>query len=139
MEFSIVDSWLTKSTLGEGSNWHIHNNAIISGLLYFSTFEKSGTKFLYNDPWCEISSSLIDIPKNYKETTIYPEKGKLLLWRSDIAHSTEPHTDIKNTRYTLAFNAFIDKHISTLDTSRIQMKVVSVKDQYEEYIKNKND
>lgn len=139
MNFEIVDSWLTKSSLGEGSSWHIHNNSIISGLLYFSTFKKSGTKFLYNDSWCEISGSPIVLPKNYKETTIYPEKGKLILWRSDIIHSVEPHSDLKNTRYTLAFNAFVDGSVSTLDTSRIKLKVLSVKDQYEEYMKSKND
>jgi hypothetical protein len=138
MKFTVVDSWLTKSTLGEASGWHIHTNSIISGLLYFSTFKKSGTKFLYNDLWCEITGSPIALPKNDKEITINPEKGKLLLWRSDIKHSIEPHTDMKNTRYTLAFNAFVDGAVGTLDTARLQLKVLSVKDQYEEYMKKKN-
>jgi Putative 2OG-Fe(II) oxygenase len=137
MNFTIVDSWLTKSNFGEIINPHMHTNSIISGLLYFSTFKKSGTKFLYNDPWCQISGCPINLPKNYKEVTVYPEKGKLLLWQSDIIHTIEPHTDLKNTRYTLAFNVFVDGIVSDQFTAKIQLKVLSVKDQYEEYMKNK--
>jgi len=136
VKLSIVDSWLTKNQFGEHPNAHDHKHSVVSGLLYFSTFKKSKTTFVCEDPWHKHVPMML-FPT--KEFTVTPEKGKLILWRSDIVHSIQPHTDMKNTRYTLAFNTFFDGVISDRTTAKLQLKVKSVKDQYEEYIKNKND
>lgn len=134
LKLSIVDSWLTKNQLGDRPNNHAHNYSVISGLLYFSTFKNSKTIFKYKDPWF---NHLPMVDPIRKEVPIASEKGKLILWRSDIVHTVEPHSDMKNTRYTLAFNTFFDDVISDYDTARLQVKVISVKDQYEKFMKNK--
>ena len=133
-KLSIVDSWLTKNQFGNLSNFHLHNYSVISGLFYFSTFTKSKTIFVHEDPW-HSHIPYMDFPNTLIK--IAPEKGKLILWRSDIKHSIETHTDLKNTRYTLAFNTFFDDVISNYPTAKLKVKVNSVKDQYEEYMKKK--
>ena len=137
-KLTVVDAWLTKNIFGQRPVLHSHVNSVISGLLYFSTFNKSGTVFTYLDPWHDHISLLYtsDIPT--KSITVNPEKGKLILWRSDIEHTIEPHTDMKKTRYTLAFNAFFDGIINSDTTRKLEIKVSSVKDQYEEFLKKKN-
>lgn len=136
-KLSIVDSWLTKTNFGDRSAAHSHSNSVITGLLYFSTFKKSGTVFTYNDPWRD-HLSFLHFENSTKDIVVYPEKGKLLLWRSDILHSIQPHSDIKNTRYTLAFNTFVDGSVGTIGTNKIEIKAITVKDQYEAFM-NKNN
>jgi hypothetical protein len=134
LKLSIVDSWLTKNQFGDRPVFHSHKYSIVSGLLYFSTFKNSKTLFKSTDPW---RNHLPIMPSNENEFSVTPEKGKLIIWRSDILHTIQPHSDIKNTRYTLAFNTFFDDAVSTNDTAQLKLKVLSVKDQYEEYIKKK--
>jgi hypothetical protein len=142
-KLSIVDSWLTRNQFRERPGVHLHYNSVISGLLYFSDFKKSKTVFIQPDLWSSQFLGLKPILKGIvpiqKEITIAPEKGKLILWRSDISHTIQPHTDIKNKRYTLAFNTYFDGVICDYPTAKLKLKIFSVKDQYEEYIKNKND
>ena len=103
-------------------------------MLYFSTFKNSKTLFKSTDPW---RNHLPIMQSNENEFSVTPEKGKLIIWRSDIMHTIQPHSDMKNIRYTLAFNTFFDGVVSTEDTAQLKLKVLSVKDQYEEYIKKK--
>jgi len=131
-KLAIVDSWLTKNEFGQTTEHHHHTSSVISGLLYLTTFKNSGTIFTYPDPWTEHLPNLI-MP-NYKKIKIYPEKGKLILWRSDIKHAVQPHTDLKTVRHTLAFNTFFDGVLNNNDTGRLSLKVESVKDKYESYI-----
>jgi len=137
IKLSIVDSWLTKSQVSQTLQYHRHIPSVISGVLYLSSFAKSRTFFRYTDPWTEHLSNLF-VPE-IKTIRLYPEKGKLILWRSDISHAVEPHSDIKSVRQTLAFNTFIDGNINTMNTARLSLKVDSVKDKYEAYMNKKNN
>lgn len=137
IKLSIVDSWLTKTEFGKRAEYHHHISSVVSGLLYLDTFKNSGTLFTYKDPWQEHLSNLIMLePKTIK---ILPEKGKLILWRSDIGHAVQPHSDIKSIRHSLAFNTFFDKHITNRNTGQLSLTVDSVKDKYEAYMNKKNN
>ena len=133
----IVDSWVTKSEFGKNATAHYHVASVVSGLLYLSTFKNSGTIFKYADPWHDHIYNLIE-PSD-KTIKITPEKGKLILWRSDIIHSAQVHSDIKSIRNSLAFNTFFDGTLSNLPTGKLSLKVESVKDKYETYINKKNN
>jgi len=136
-KLAIVDSWLTKNEFGQTTEHHHHISSVISGLLYLTAFKNSGTIFTYPDPWTAHLPNLI-MP-NYKKIKIYPEKGKLILWRSDIKHAVQPHTDLKTVRHTLAFNTFFDGVLNNNVTGRLSLKVESVKDKYEAYMNKKNN
>jgi hypothetical protein len=136
VKLSIVDAWLAKAEFSQYAYPHSHINSVVSGLLYFSDFKQSCTTFTYKDPWQHHFSFLEQIEKTIK---IYPKKGKLILWRSDIKHSVQPHTDLKNTRYTMAFNTFFEGSIGDSDTGMLSLKVDSVKDKYEAYMNKKNN
>lgn len=138
VKLSIIDAWLTKSTFGELTQPHFHSNSVVSGLLYFSDFNQSSTIFSYKkDPWLEHLPNMILHPENTIKIT--PQKGKLVIWRSDIMHSVQPHTDLKNTRYTMAFNTFFDGQVSASHTGMMSLKVDSVKDRYDTYMNTKNN
>ena len=137
-KLTITDSWVNSSAFGGTLDPHIHMNSVISGLLYFSDFKKSSTVFSYEDQWRQ---HLPNINKTYNKNTtkIIPQKGKLVVWRSDIMHHMEPHTDIKNTRYTMTFNTFFDNEISNKISQFLSIKVNSAKDRYEAYMNKNNE
>jgi hypothetical protein len=120
-KLSICDSWLTRTKFGNSTSKHHHRLSIISGLLYLTTHNRSETNFFFLDSWSE-PYQMFQLTEP-KKISIKPEKGKLLLWRSDIDHSVEPHTDIKNIRYTLAFNTFFDGVLSDFPTTKLNLTV----------------
>jgi len=103
-KFEITTSWFTKSTKGQSSNYHNHNNCILSGILYLQTNENSG-----NISFEDFSNKRYLIqPKefnllNSQEWKIKPEDGLLLMFPSEVYHKIQKNeSDI--TRYSLAFN-----------------------------------
>jgi hypothetical protein len=135
---TIADSWLTKSEFGQGIGYHPHASSVVSGLLYLSTFSNSGTIFKYDDPWSDHLPNLLPPGVKSRTLTINSEKGKLILWRSDIDHMAEPHLH-EPIRHTLAFNTFFDGPLNHNQSFRLNLKVESVKEKYEAYINKKNN
>jgi hypothetical protein len=120
-KLSVSDSWLTQTKFSDTVSKHNHKFSIVSGLLYLTTHTRSETNFFFQDSWME-PYQMFNLT-GPKQISIKPEKGKLLLFRSDIYHSVEPHTDIKNTRYSLAFNAFFSGTLSDHSTMKLNLTV----------------
>lgn len=144
LKLKIIDSWLTKTGVGQTSLMHKHSASIISGLFYFHDCE-TPTIFKVENPWlAHLSNSTgysilgteVTTPHKINTIPVYPKKGKLLIWRSDIDHNTDVHRGFTN-RYTLAFNTFCDGVISSSDTGRLKLKAISVEEQHKEFNKTK--
>jgi len=103
-KFEITTSWFTKSTKGQSSTCHNHNNCMLSGVLYLQTNENSG-----NISFEDLSNKRYLIrTKEYNMLNsiawrIKPVDGLLLIFPSEVYHKIEENeSDI--TRYSLSFN-----------------------------------
>ena len=139
VKLTICDAWLTTSNLGQHANLHTHSASIYSGLFYLSTHNTAETFFEYQD--VTIRNLLGNIGSHFKVKTFVSksEKNKLIIFPSDMLHGVKINKDVRQTRYTLAFNTFYDGIISSMKTGILDIKVNSVKDRYEAYINKKNN
>lgn len=124
-QVGICDSWVTRTKFGQIGNWHNHYNSMFSGIVYLTDHDNSHTEFqimdsLYNKitPW--ISPEIV---KNNSYTIKYkPQRGKILIWPSDVSHRISISKD-KKPRYTLAFNSWMTGSISNQMTGRLKVKI----------------
>lgn len=147
-KLTINEAWLNKLKFGQNSKTpHYHSKSVYSGLLYLTTHHgTSFTNFFPQNDAAKImnnylnfgnSSHLIDANKAKDIFLSEPLAGKLLIFPSTLMHNISTHTDIKNIRYTLAFNTFCDGLLGDIGdntTANLSIKVKSVKDSYEEFI-----
>ena len=123
------DSWVTKTVYKQRSTVHFHKWSVLSGVLYFTDHKSSTLRFEYDDHnRARFGRLFFDCKQGYIEYT--PIKGKFIIFPSDILHSIQTHTELKNTRYSLAINTFFNGKISDEVTSVLQSNVVTVKDRY---------
>lgn len=122
-KLKIVDMWVKKSTFGEISNLHWHTLSMFSGLLYLNSCPRSETVFYYPDKFFDNWKFFLDdiVKINEIEKKIIPEKGKCIIWPSDLRHRALPHSQ-KYTRYAIGFNAFIEGSISK-PTKRLEISL----------------
>jgi hypothetical protein len=125
----ISDSWVTKTEYKQRSIMHHHTWSVFSGVLYFDNHTSSKLKFEYNDHTIERFGKLFE-NNNHRHLEVVPEKGKFLIFPSDIYHSIQTHTELKNTRYSLAINTFFNGETSNEVTGVLQNNVVTVKDRF---------
>jgi hypothetical protein len=125
VNLKICDMWLTKSKFGQKSKTHLHSCSFFSGLLYFQNC-KSSTEFVipntFYNKYRELFTGVISEDIKEKTISITPEKGKLIIWPSYIPHKISLHKQ-EFTRYTLAFNTFIDGSISNMSTMKLSLSV----------------
>jgi hypothetical protein len=143
-KLTINEVWLNKMKFGQHSNMlHYHRTSIYSGLLYLTTHPASFTNFFPQNDATKImdnffnfgnTSYVIDAKKTKDIFLSEPTAGKLLIFPSNLMHNISTHADIKNIRYTLAFNTFCEGLISGIPTSKLSIKVKSVKESYEEFM-----
>lgn len=122
----ICDIWLTKTDLLQVSRLHDHCGSIFSGLVYLHDNDVE-TIFTVPDYFIEKNYSMLGIvAKSNFETylKIKPEIGKLIIWPSYIKHKVSTNKT-KQSRYTLAFNAYPNGVLSSYNTQRLE---ISVKD-----------
>lgn len=100
----VTECWLTRSKKFEKHHRHTHPNSIISGILYLDN-STNGTDFYITNPWAFTESVVAITTTSKKKVTIPAEKGKLILFPSNIEHETK--TNMNETRHTLAFNTFL--------------------------------
>tara|TARA_R100001244_G_C5121276_1_gene123566 strand:+ start:52 stop:681 length:630 start_codon:yes stop_codon:yes gene_type:complete len=103
-EFEITTSWATKIVKGQGSDYHNHNNCMISGILYLQTDETSGDISFrdYDTKRYQIHTKESNI-FNSTKYRFTPSDRMLLLFPSEVQHKVEENnSDI--IRYSLAFN-----------------------------------
>jgi hypothetical protein len=127
----ICDSWATKTNFKQNTTNHAHPHSVLSGLLYFTDHKDSSTLVEYNNhnqqKFVPLFFKGINVQGNLK---FVPKKGKFIIFPSDLYHSVQVHTEIKNTRYTLAINTFFNGVISKNPSSVLEFNVVTVKDRY---------
>lgn len=122
-KLKIVDMWVVKSNFGEIANLHTHSLSMFSGLLYLNSCPRSETVFYYPDKFFNNWKFFLhDNVKNIEiEKKICPEKGKCIIWPSDLSHRALPHSQ-KYTRYAIAFNTFIEG-ASNNPTKRLEISL----------------
>jgi hypothetical protein len=136
----ICDSWATKSVFQEYTRSHIHSYSMLSGLLYFTDHKDSNTVFEYQDRNQQRFGLLFDTNNMHQgDLKFAPQKGKFIIFPSDIYHSARPHSELKNTRYTLGINTFFNGRVCNETTSMLELNVVTVKDRYLSWKSQQND
>lgn len=119
IKLEITDCWLTKTQKFEKHHRHTHPNSIVSGIFYLDSCEY-GTNFYIPNIWAH-TTPLLTISKNLTvKETVKPEKGKLILFPSNIEHDTV-FNNSTITRYTIAFNTFATGFMGT-ETTRLKIK-----------------
>jgi hypothetical protein len=127
----ICDAWVTKSKFKQYAKRHNHAFSMLSGILYFTDHKDSNTMFEYYDHNRRQFGSLFDKKNTLQGHLNYiPKKGKFIIFPSDMYHHVQTHSELKNTRYTLAINTFFNGLVSNETTSMLELNVVTVKDRY---------
>ena len=103
-EFEIVTSWFTRCKEGQSSDFHNHNNCLLSGVLYLQTDENSSNiKFQnFDNRRYQMIIEEYNI-FNSVEFRLKPKDGLLIFFPSEMWHKIEENKS-HNTRYSLAFN-----------------------------------
>lgn len=103
-KMEITCSWANCSARGEKHHRHSHNMAVISGIYYLTEGQGGNTVFVaYHNLWKQNVFWVPEQDLSFFEEM--PEKGKLILFPSNLRHQVAPHED-EQPRYTIAFNAF---------------------------------
>jgi len=102
--FKMTTSWIAKSSPGQTSHWHNHNNCFYSGVFYVDTHENCGDiKFtsMDNRRYSLIVSEYNEM--NSVEFYVKPDNLRLLLFPAETYHQVAKNESIKD-RYSIAFN-----------------------------------
>lgn len=109
--FYITKSWVNEFSKGSGSNLHIHENSLFSGVIYLDVPEDGeGELEFEREERYQVTPSTIQFDYNWnalncKSFSIPAENKKIILFPSTLRHRiTEITSDTK--RYSLAFNIF---------------------------------
>lgn len=126
----ISECWGTKTTRFQKHHVHTHSNSIISGIVYLTDHPDATTEFYTKNEWCW-TEDLLKIGKSnklMKVASVKPAVGKVILFPSNILHSTRPNLSDKE-RYTLSFNTFISgrigKHTTNLDINTTSVSSIN--------------
>ena len=107
IKLQITECWATKTVKFSNHKSHTHPNSIISGIFYLTDHKNSKTIFFEENPWNWCNSVFSNLTKQVElKTEIVPVVGKLILFPSNIKHSTSIHY-YDTPRYTLSFNTFL--------------------------------
>jgi len=100
-------SWFNKTTVGQGQDWHQHQDAYISGTYYYQTTGNDGDFSLMNPtPW--MSQEMFPFGNSAeKYKSIKPVVGKLILFPGWLQHKVETNKT-NNTRISISFNLHRD-------------------------------
>ena len=119
INFHITNSWLNRNDKGDKLDLHLHDNSLLSGVLYLEA-SNSGSNIVFVK---EISSNIpfpttlnLDIEShnlcNSREWSLTVLDNDLILFPSGLQHYVGPNlTDAP--RYCLAFNVFISGQFGT--------------------------
>lgn len=113
IEFYLTNSWVVKNNPGAGGNDHLHNNSIISGVLYMDVPDNSGNlifnRYGFVSPIFPTSVDL-DFDEynmlNTKDFTVSPKNGDVVLFPSQMIHRSLRNTS-QIERYCISFNYFV--------------------------------
>lgn len=105
--------WANKTKKVQYHHKHWHANSILSGIVYFNVQPEYGkTKFYYPDPYWHVhNQGFLKLHADENENKveliyeIEPKEGMVVIFPSQIDHSTVPHMG-KEERLTVSFNTF---------------------------------
>jgi uncharacterized protein (TIGR02466 family) len=113
VEFYITNSWINVHRRGQSAGGHVHNNSLISGVLYLQVNESSGDLVFHRDalsllpfpPALDLDMRAFNI-YNCKTWAYKPKTNDICLFPSVVMHSADPNeSDLE--RVCLAFNVFV--------------------------------
>jgi len=112
--FYITQTWFTKNFPGESHGEHVHNNSIVSGVLYASAELNGGKLIFYNDNHNNSITKQYPFEYSYSQCNSYNIKkcwfevktGTLILFPSWLKHSVSVNESDK-IRYCIGFNSFV--------------------------------
>lgn len=106
LDFEITQCWATKTLKGQSHHPHAHPNCFLSGVFYLT--EGGGSNLVFHSP---TFSKLIEpenknlTPYNQKTFEIKTKIGRLIIFSSELRHSTRQHLS-DEPRLSLAFNVW---------------------------------
>lgn len=96
---NINSYWLQNYKKGDHHGWHIHQNSIVSGVLYIDCENAQEIRFKNPDP----TAAFLNLENEHK--SFVPYSGSLILFPSWISHEV-PVVELENSkRLILAFNS----------------------------------
>ena len=112
VSFYFQNSWMMKHRPGDWGQNHIHENSLISGVLYLKVPPNSGNLILhrnrivsnYLNPYINLKANNPNI-YNADNYTCVLEPKKLVLFPANMTHSIERNNS-EEDRYCIAFNLF---------------------------------
>ncbi len=119
-KLNICDLWVTKTTFTQASEFHSHPLSVFSGLFYLQDCKDSHTTFLIADSFHQKWNAFLGDEHIKLHNSFFrskSERGKLIIWPSEIGHKIDRHTD-KFVRHTIAFNTMFSGQ-SFMPTKRI--------------------
>ncbi len=120
IEFYVTNSWVNVHGRGHSAGSHVHNNSLISGVLYLQVTETSGDLVFHRDilslvpfpPSLDLDVDSFNI-YNCKSWGYRPKKNDICLFPSVVMHSADPN-ESDEERWCLAFNVFVKGNIGSL-------------------------
>ena len=106
-EIYITQSWASISTLGQFHHGHVHQNSLISGVLYISA-EKGKDSIVFTD---ERKYKRIQLESKVathynSDQRVEVKTGDLLIFPSDLEHRVDT-TSSSSDRISVSFNTFV--------------------------------
>lgn len=127
ISFYFQNSWMMKHRPKDWGQNHIHENSLISGILYLKTPPNSGNLILHRNrivsnhlnPYINIPAKNPNI-YNADSFVVVVEAKKLILFPANMNHSIEINNSSED-RYCIAFNIFFKGTLGE-ETSRLDVK-----------------
>ena len=113
IEFYITNSWVNVHRRGQAAGAHVHNNSLLSGVLYLEVSETSGDLVFHRDvlsllpfpPALDLDMDRFNI-YNCKSWGYRPKNNDVVIFPSTVNHSADPNQSDAE-RVCLAFNVFV--------------------------------
>jgi uncharacterized protein (TIGR02466 family) len=119
VKLKIHRSWLVKSESGAYGRKHKHPNSLLSGVLYFKTFPKSGNLIIHDNKTSKFGSIELSYssfnPLNSSDASLPPSDGMIVIFPSTTLHEVGVN-ESQDTRYSLAFDIWASGLIGSSNT-----------------------
>ena len=106
-EYTFSQSWISHKYPGEEHIQHHHPNSLISGIFYYGQMDNNVPHVIFHKPPFNYSThpreTLEANEHNYKNFSLLPLPGTLVLFPSELQHSV-PKNETNIIRKSLAFN-----------------------------------
>ncbi len=103
MEYTITESWFTKTLHNQYAPYHNHGDSDISGVYYLNTNGEDGDLKIRSPHEMFVGNYLYSMITRGSEAGIKLENGVLGLWPSILHHATNPN-NTDHERISLSFN-----------------------------------